>query len=428
MTLDSYDLIFARGISATGPWEQILPHDFLQPHLLRTPESEGSDRFWMMEAWTESLKHHGLTQPNPAVGCVLVDAFGKEISRGLTQLFPGAHAEKTAFDRVTNSNSLVGGTAYVTLEPCAHTGRNASCADLLATSPIRRIVIARADPNPLVQGKGIQKLRAAGKDVTIGILSRELTAWNLNFLTQQILKRPLVALKWAQTLDGQLADDSMSSQWISGRTSRSYSHWLRQHYDLVLVGAQTLVSDFPQLDIRDCFRPHQGQPLPVFFDPKGILFQQPKEIQTQIKSRTLKPGRKCILIAPLSVLDKNPRSWLHGLSDLVILAQPGHSLAPELIDIISGPEVEKALGRPVQSVMIEGGSKTLTQFISAGYGDIFHCFAAPILTGGEKNRISIKKTLNQATRLHTIASNQLESDILIEMISEEVKNRIFLPS
>ncbi len=416
---------FSPEISATGPWDQILPRHLLLPHLLRPVESNRTDHYWMMEAWTESLKNNGLTNPNPAVGCLLVDAHGNEISRGCTQPFPGPHAEKAAFDQVRHPNSLIGATAYVTLEPCAHHGRNAPCADLLANSPIRRVVIARTDPNPLVNQKGIQKLRAAGKEVHTGILTQEVTAWNLGFLTQQVLKRPLIALKWAQTLDGQLADDSMTSRWISDSTSRAYGHWLRQHYDLIIVGAQTVVSDQPQLNVRDCLRPHQAEPLPIILDPRGLLFIQPIEMQNRLKTTTLNPSRQHVVVTTQAVLDKNSNSWLNKLSNLVLLGQLGNQWIPELMNILSGPNIEKILGRPIQSLMIEGGSKTLTQFISAGYGDIFHLFIAPLITGGIKNRIALQKLLNQAVRLNTLSSTRLKSDILIELISEEIKEKIF---
>ncbi len=423
--MPSHSPHFSSHFSATGPWDQILPKPLLPTHLERTAPTEGSDAFWMTEAWLESMKNHGLTRPNPAVGCVLVNAAGKEISRGLTQPFPGLHAEKVAMDRVIDPTSLIGATAYVTLEPCSHIGRNPPCADLLAKSPIQRIVIARTDPNSLVQGQGIEKLRASGKQVVLGALSHEISAWNLGFFVQHTLKRPLIALKWAQTLDGQLADDTMKSHWISGPISRAYTHWLRQNYDLILVGAQTVLNDFPRLDVRDCNLPHQGEPLPILFDPKGLLLKASREIQTLLKNRTLLPHRKHVIVTTQTNLKANSKSWVHDLENVILLGQPGQKLIEELMQIIQGPEVTKALGRDVQSIMIEGGSKTLSHWISAGYGDIFHTFIAPVLTGGDKNRVTARKLLSQASRLHTLASAQLESDILIEMISQEIKERIF---
>jgi diaminohydroxyphosphoribosylaminopyrimidine deaminase/5-amino-6-(5-phosphoribosylamino)uracil reductase len=148
-------------------------------------------------------------------------------------------------------------------------------------------------------------------------------------------------------------------------------------------------------------------------------------MQNRLKTTTLNPSRQHVVVTTQAVLDKNSNSWLNKLSNLVLLGQLGNQWIPELMNILSGPNIEKILGRPIQSLMIEGGSKTLTQFISAGYGDIFHLFIAPLITGGIKNRIALQKLLNQAVRLNTLSSTRLKSDILIELISEEIKEKIF---
>lgn len=416
---------FAKYLSATGPWERILPPKLFASHLKRATGAEPKDSYWMMEAWSESLKHHGLTAPNPTVGCILLNAAGQEVSRGITQSFPGSHAEKSAFEKLTHLQELNGGTAYVTLEPCSHFGRNPPCADLLANSPLRRIVIARLDPNPLVRGQGVAKLRTAGKEVHLGTLSRELTAWHLGFLCQQILNRPLIALKWAQTLDGQLADDTMKSQWISGQTSRAYAHWLRQHYDLILVGAKTVLADCPRLDVRDCLNPHQGDPLPVVWDPQGLLFQLSTKEQEKLKSRTFPPHKKVVLITRDSIAKGSQQNWLTGLQNLSIVTSSESAQAHSVIQILSGPELGAILGRPIQSILIEGGAKTLSTFLSAGYGDIFHTFIAPIFTGGTKNRVSANKLLNEAQKMHMLASTQLEDDVVVELISQTIQSKLF---
>ena len=415
---------FSSDSSATGPWEYILPPQLRQA-LIRASEVQNSDKYWMKQAWAESVKNNGLTQPNPSVGCILVNSTGKEISRGVTQPFPGQHAEKEAFDKITDPQSLNGATAYVTLEPCSHFGNHPPCVDLFTHSPIRRIVVARPDPNPLVLGQGIQRLRAANKEVNVGILSDEVTAWNLGFLTQQTLNRPLIALKWAQTLDGQLADDSLSSQWISSPTSRAYTHWLRQHYDLIAVGAKTVLTDAPRLNVRNCIHPEQAQPLPVVLDPKGILLNIPREKQDVLKTTTFPPGRKTVLITSQAALHKHPQSWMKTLKDLTILQQTGQDWIPAVVEILNGPTLHQVLGRKLQSILIEGGSQTLTQWMAAGHGDIFHTFIGPLITGGEKNRLALKRLLKDASKLHTLSTSQLESDLLIEMISEEIKQRVF---
>jgi diaminohydroxyphosphoribosylaminopyrimidine deaminase/5-amino-6-(5-phosphoribosylamino)uracil reductase len=379
----------------------------------------------MAEALAESIQNIGLTHPNPSVGCILVDASGKEISRGCTQPFPGDHAEKIAFDQVRDASRLKGGTAYITLEPCSHFGKNPPCVDLLTQSPLQKVVIARKDPNKLVNGQGIEKLKAAGKQVVLGTLSPELTAWNLGFIGQQILNRPLVVLKWAQTLDGQLADDSHTSQWISGQASRSYAHWLRQRYDLTVIGAQTLLQDLPQLTVRDCNRPHQKDPLPIIFDPKGITLHLSKQEQRTLRQQTFSPGRKWIIITTQSAQASHRQSWINQEENIILLEQRGQDLIPEFIELLQGPEVSQTLGRPVQSILVEGGSKTLTLFLAARLCDVLHTFISPLITGGAHHRITPTQLLNQAERFELVSSSRLGPDLVMEMISKELRSKAF---
>ena len=289
LTLEPKCPSIAHGFLAGGPLNQILSstHSGFTTPILNQP-ADTIDRFWMLEAFTESLNGVGLTNPNPAVGCVIVDQFGKEVSRGCTEAYPGRHAEAVAFQKVADLKRLENASLYVTLEPCSHQGKQPPCVNFLLNSKIKHIFIARKDSNPLVNGKGIRKLQRAGKEVHIGLFGAEVTAWNFPFFAEQALKRPVIILKWAQTLDGQLADDTDQSQWISGPQARAYTHWLRQKYDVVLVGAKTFLRDTPRLTVRDCALPHHRSPLPIVFDPKGLCLSK--------KITQLDPRRKWLLI------------------------------------------------------------------------------------------------------------------------------------
>ncbi|TPG27320.1 bifunctional diaminohydroxyphosphoribosylaminopyrimidine deaminase/5-amino-6-(5-phosphoribosylamino)uracil reductase RibD [Variovorax guangxiensis] len=198
------------------------------------------------------------TDPNPRVGCVIVDALGRRLGSGCTQPVGGPHAEVMALrDAAAEGHSVVGATAYVTLEPCAHHGRTGPCCDALIAAGIRRVVASIADPNPLVSGQGFDRLRAAGVDVEVGpgaVESREL---NIGFFSRMVRKTPWVRLKTAASLDGKTALSNGVSQWITGEPARTDGHAWRARASAVLTGVGTLMEDDPRLDVRRVETPRQ---------------------------------------------------------------------------------------------------------------------------------------------------------------------------
>jgi diaminohydroxyphosphoribosylaminopyrimidine deaminase/5-amino-6-(5-phosphoribosylamino)uracil reductase len=393
---------------------------------------KGTDRYWMLEALRESLQGIGITNPNPAVGCIIVDSAGNEISRGATRTYGREHAERVAFQKAQEClpeglpERLKTATIYVTLEPCSHQGHQPPCVDLLTSSPIQRVVIARLDPNPLVAGQGVKKLLAAGKEVEVGLFADEASAWNFTFFAQQVLKRPTIVLKWAQTLDGQLADDASHSQWITGAEARAYTHWLRQRYDAILVGAATVLADLPRLDVRDCPPPHQHNPLPIILDPRGICLGVSRSVQRELGTRTFgPPERRVIYITTRTALRKNPASWLTKMKNVIVLQIPGKQPINEVTQLFAGPEIADVLGHPLQSVLVEGGPRTLTSFIEANAADLLHVFIAPILTGGHKHRIQTERLLKKAQKFSLISTTQLGNDVVLEMVSPEAAEKVF---
>jgi diaminohydroxyphosphoribosylaminopyrimidine deaminase/5-amino-6-(5-phosphoribosylamino)uracil reductase len=384
----------------------------------------------MQEAFDESLRGVGITNPNPAVGCVIVKD-GRAVGRGFTQRWGGKHAERMALASVEDRRDLVGATAYVTLEPCAHHGRQPPCADALVESPIRRVVVARADPDPRVSGRGIARLRQAGKTVDLGPLGGEVTAWNFPFFASQALRRPVLALKWAQTLDGQLADDGGSSQWISGAAARSYTHWLRQRYDAILVGAGTFLSDLPRLTVRDCAAPIQAQPARLVVDPKGRLLQAPEASRRAIEQTiAASPAPICVVTTP-EVLAQVSGDWRRDLTERLgcrWLAAPIGDLhgggAGALVEALAAPELSEWFGRPLQSVLVEGGPALLAALVESGTADLLHVFVAPAMTGGRAHRLAMGRLLADAARYRTVSSARLGDDVLMEMLPEGLFNRL----
>ncbi|MEO5970402.1 MAG: bifunctional diaminohydroxyphosphoribosylaminopyrimidine deaminase/5-amino-6-(5-phosphoribosylamino)uracil reductase RibD [Bdellovibrionia bacterium] len=417
------------GFSFGGPLEQILPNKLWTQSGLPSSYSPplDLDSHFMLEALKESLSSVGISNPNPAVGCILVDAQGHEISRGATQAYLGPHAERHALGKISNPELLNNATAYVTLEPCSHHGNQPPCVDLFISSKIKRVVIARMDPNPLVSGDGIRKLLEAGKEVSVGINHAEITAWNFAFFAYQTLKRPIFILKWAQTLDGQLADDQGKSQWITSPIARSYTHWLRQKYDTLLVGAGTVLADYPKLTVRDCDLPHQAQPLPIIFDPRGKLLGISKKQMKDLRRNTLTEGRKFVHIITKHAARNHVDSWVNTFPDGLILTlsdsdsdPSGVGLIHQLASLMRGPELARALGRPLQSVMIEGGPQTLSLFLQAGYADLLHVFLAPMLSGGEFNRIKLMQLFANSKRFELISSSRLGPDTVMEMVNSNL--------
>jgi diaminohydroxyphosphoribosylaminopyrimidine deaminase/5-amino-6-(5-phosphoribosylamino)uracil reductase len=190
----------------------------------------------------------GRVWPNPSVGCVLV-AGGRVVGRGWTGDGGRPHAETVALERA--GPWAQGATAYVTLEPCAHTARTPPCTEALIAGGIVRAVVAIEDPDPRVNGKGIEALRAAGIAVEVGCLAREAVALNRGFLTRLTTGRPHLTLKLATSLDGRIATGTGESRWITGPRARREVHLMRAQADAVLVGAGTVRNDDPKLDVRD---------------------------------------------------------------------------------------------------------------------------------------------------------------------------------
>ncbi|MBC7495886.1 MAG: bifunctional diaminohydroxyphosphoribosylaminopyrimidine deaminase/5-amino-6-(5-phosphoribosylamino)uracil reductase RibD, partial [Sphingomonadaceae bacterium] len=208
----------------------------------------GDDARWLGAALALATRGVGRTAPNPSVGCVIV-AGGRVVGRGWTQ--PGGRPHAEAMALAAAGSSARGGTAYVTLEPCAHvSARGPACSDGLIAAGVARVVAAATDPDARTAGAGFARLRAAGIEVAVGLRQVEAERLNAGFFMRQRHGRPYVTLKLAMSLDGAIALADGSSRWITGERARAHAHLERARCDMIVVGAGTLAADDPALDVR----------------------------------------------------------------------------------------------------------------------------------------------------------------------------------
>lgn len=304
--------------------------------------------------------------PNPAVGCVIVRD-GHAIARGWTQTGGRPHAEAEALRRAGGSAS--GATAYVTLEPCAHHGETPPCCDALVEASIARTVIACADPDPRVDGAGIERLREAGIEVATGVCAGEAQELNAGFFMRITAGRPLVTLKVATSLDGRIATHVGDSRWITGEAARAQSHGLRARYDAILVGAGTVIADNPQLT---CRLPGLEDRSPVRIVVDGHLsFPLTADV---VASALTTPT----WVITLPTADANRRKALVDIGVKIIEVPPDSAGKPDL------QEGMKSLGSlGLTRVLVEGGSRIAAALVRYGLVDRMVWFRAPMVLGGD---------------------------------------------
>ena len=224
------------------------------------------DHQWMAEALAEAHKALYLANPNPRVGCVIVKD-GQVIGRGFTQQVGGPHAEIQALaDTKLNGFDPKDSNIYVTLEPCNHTGRTPPCVDALLTAKPAKVIVAMVDPNPLVAGKGLERLKAAGIEVQCGLMESEAQILNRGFVSRMTRGLPWVRLKIAASLDGKTALPNGQSQWITGSLARADGHHWRAQACAIVTGVGTVKEDNPTLNVREVET--QRQPWRIIIDSK----------------------------------------------------------------------------------------------------------------------------------------------------------------
>ena len=319
-----------------------------------------------------------LSNPNPRVGCVLVNAQGAVIGQGSTQQAGGPHAEVMALrDAQAGGHTTAEATAYVTLEPCSHQGRTGPCCDALVHAGIGRVVAALPDPNPLVGGQGFALLRAAGMEVEVASDSADpaLQVWaaaarelNLGFFSRMLRKTPWVRLKTAASLDGVTALPNGQSQWITGEAARADGHAWRARACALLTGIGTVLQDQPRLDVRGLDTPRQ--PALVVVD---------SDLQTPPDAPLFAAKRPVLIYAAMPHPQR--QAALEG-SGATVVYLPGAPVQPD-----AGPKVDLAamlrdLGaREINELHVEAGHKLNGSLLRAGLVDEFLVYLAPLWLG-----------------------------------------------
>ncbi|MGA0926702.1 MAG: bifunctional diaminohydroxyphosphoribosylaminopyrimidine deaminase/5-amino-6-(5-phosphoribosylamino)uracil reductase RibD [Burkholderiaceae bacterium] len=323
-----------------------------------------SDQEAMALALAAAERALWLSNPNPRVGCILTTPDGEVLGQGHTQAVGQAHAEIMALrDAAANGRDVRGATAYVTLEPCAHHGRTPPCVDALIDAQVSRVVIAATDPNPAVNGSGIARLRAAGIDVTQGLMADAARGMNIGFFSRMIRKTPWVRLKMAASADGITALPNGESQWITSPEARADGHRFRAQACAVLTGAGTVLADDPHLGVHEV--PTARQPHVVVVDSR---------LQTPVNARLLTGDREKWLYHS-GVADEATCDALKQTGATLIALANAHQkvdLATMLTDLAA---------RGVNEVHLEAGTALNGSFLRENLVDELLLYVAPTLLG-----------------------------------------------
>lgn len=318
----------------------------------------------MRHALELAAQGRGWTSPNPMVGAVVVKD-GEVVGTGYHRRAGLAHAEVVALDEAGERAS--GAELYVTLEPCSHYGRTPPCTERIIRAGIRRVVCAHADPDERVNGRGVARLREAGIEVELGLGEREARRLNEHYLHHKRTGRPWVTLKWAQTLDGQVATRTGDSRWITGEEARRHAHRLRSWHDAVVVGIGTALADDPRLDVRLV---EGREPWHVVLDPL---------LRLSDGAHLVKRGQTLLLCRREASPERRDRWESLGVQ---VAPVPGQG---ELLDLHAVLDVLGA--HPFQSVFVEGGPTVLTSFLREGLANRIAVFIAPRILGAGKGAV-----------------------------------------
>lgn len=342
---------------------------------------------YMRRALELARNGRGKVSPNPLVGCVIVHG-DKVVGEGWHKQYGGPHAEVNAINDVGDKSILSECTLYVSLEPCSHIGKTPPCADLIIHHRLPRVVVANRDPNPLVAGNGIDKLRNAGIEVVDNVLADAGYQLNRRFFTYMEERRPRIILKWAETSDGFIARKDHNSKWISDAYSRQLVHKWRTEEDAVMVASGTAWYDNPTLNVRNW----SGR------DPVRVVID-----------RYLKLG------ANQRLFDGTQRTICYNLSkdgerDSVLYVKVSEDHMLESV-------VSHLYSQQIQSVIVEGGAQLLNSFIHAGLWDEARIFvspkefktgiAAPTITGDLKMETKLADDLLRIVERKTEKSHEL---------------------
>lgn len=356
------------------------------------------DEKYMKLAIKLAKKGKGQVNPNPLVGALIVKN-GKIIGQGYHENYGSAHAEVNALNSV--SESPEGGTIYVTLEPCSHYGKTPPCVDRIIESRLSRVVIGSLDPNHLVAGKGVGKLKAAGIEVTIGVLDKKCKKINEVFRKFIVEKKPYVLLKTAMTLDGKIATATGESKWITGEAARNNVHKLRNEFSAIMVGVETVIKDNPQLTCRV-----EGGRNPIRIVVDSILrIPLTSKVVTEVKeARTI--------VATTAAADIEKCEELRKLGVEIIVVK-GNDRRVDLTDLIG-----KLGAMNIDGVLLEGGATLGFSALKEGIVDKVQFYIAPKIIGGHLSKTPVGgegiSNLSEAIKIKNMTTTVVGNDILVE--------------
>lgn len=341
----------------------------------------------------------GQVSPNPAVGAVIVND-GDIVGQGYTQPPGGAHAEimalKDAGDRAS------GGVLYVTLEPCCHFGRTPPCTQAIIAAGIKEVHAAMIDPNPIVNGKGLQELEKAGIKTFQGEHAEDASEVVESYVKYITTGKPFVTIKYAMSLDGKIATRTGDSKWISGDESRRYVHMLRFVSDAIMVGVNTVLQDDPQLTARCGYRGGMSkkQPLRVILDVGA---------RTPLSARIFNEPGNVLMVVGEKVSSAQKNDYAQSGAEVLVLPSKKGLLDLEQLLTILGK-------KQITSLLVEGGATLLGSLCDANLVDKATVFIAPIIIGGEKARTAVggtgtEKVVNSLS-LERIKTRRSDNDMM----------------
>ena len=341
-------------------------------------------------------KGYGMVSPNPLVGAVIFDDDFRIISEGYHEKYGQNHAERNAI--LSAKEDLKGKSIIVNLEPCSHYGKTPPCADLIIEKGIKRVISGMVDPNPIVAGRGLKKLKDAGINVIEGVLEKECRELNKIFIKNQTEKLPYITIKTAVTMDGKIASGTYQSKWITDEVSRKEVHKLRNIYDGILTGSSTIIKDNPMLT---CRIKNGRNPIRIIADTN---------LSCPLTSNVFNDdGTKVIILTGEKVSAKKIKEFP---SDIQIIKCP---LKDDKIDIKSAIDVLYETG--VKSILVEAGAKINKSIIETNLADELIEFIAPKILG-DKTGVNFvegfqRNEISKCNNLKILSTKLLKNDIMI---------------
>lgn len=372
---------------------------------MTTPDSVLTPTQAMALALQEAQQALQSSDPNPRVGCVILDTQGRLLGQGHTQRVGGPHAEIMALQALQLAGHTPrGSTVYVTLEPCAHHGRTPPCCDALVQAGVSRVVVALHDPNPRVAGQGLARLRAAGIEVQVlpadDLQARTARELNLGFLSRMTRGTPWVRMKIAASLDGQTALANGTSQWITSAPARADGHAWRARASVVLTGIGTVLEDNPRLDVREVATPRQ--PALVVVDSR---------LETPLQAALFDIQRPLFIYH--AVADATRQAALQARGATLVHCpgrQPGSEGKVDLAALL-----QDLARREVNEVHVEAGHKLNGSLLREGLVDEFLVYLAPKLLGSGRGMVNIGPlaALSEAVELEFLDSTRMGPDLRV---------------